>query len=402
MQASEKLKSWSITLSEPVKKRVAFYIEGYDPRGARHYYNLYRLEAAKEARKGGVEIGLSERTRTAEKVQSCRITCRSDAAGETAETVTEYHFLEWDDLIRKNWKSSVLSVFADLWFYLRVYMFTGLIVKFGRLSPYQMIAAFYPVFYLLGTLLLGGAAAWFACRLGAEYGYALAGAAAGALLFAGIVKGAILAGNSIAVFWLLRIYVFSARYALEEMEELAQRIDRFADTIARTLERIEEDGVDEVLIVSHSVGTMIAIPVLAQALQRAKVPEELLGRVSVMSLGECIALVSFLEKATEYKQAMASLAAAPGICWLDYTSVIDGGCFPQLDYYRHSGVKKTREETPLYLSTRFHTLYTPATYAALSKNKYLAHFLYLMATECDGGYNFIKMTAGHRRLCDYA
>ena len=113
-------------LSEQIKKRVTFYIEGYDPRGARHYYNLYRQEAEKEAQKKGIGIDVSERVRTGERVQSCRIAYRTDHDGEMAETVTDYHFLEWDDLIRKNWKSSVLSIFGDLWFYMRIYMFTGL------------------------------------------------------------------------------------------------------------------------------------------------------------------------------------------------------------------------------------------------------------------------------------
>ena len=60
-----------------------------------------------------------------------------------------------------------------------------------------------------------------------------------------------------------------------------------------------------------------------------------------------------------------------------------------------------RTDIPRYLSPRFHTLYTKETYASLSRDKYLAHFLYLMATELEGNYNFIKMTAGDRRLCDY-
>ena len=296
-------------MAERVKKRVTFYIEGYDPRGARHYYNLYKQEAEKESQKKGLSIDVSERTRSGENIQSCRITYRKGEGDEPFETVTDYYFLEWDDLIRKNWKTSVLSVFMDLWFYMRIYMFTGLIVKFGRLSPYQMIAAFYPVFYLLGTLLFALWGASYLYGFASDYGYGLLGFAAGAVLIWGMIKASVMLGNSLAVFWLLRIYVFSARYALEEMPELSKRIDSFAEKIARTLERVEEDQVDELLIVSHSVGTIIAIPVLAEALRRSKIPEALLKRVSLMSLGECIALVSFLKKAADFKTAMRRLAS---------------------------------------------------------------------------------------------
>ena len=388
-------------MSERVKKRVTFYIEGYDPRGARHYYKLYKSEAGKEAEKEGNSIEISERSRTGEHIQSCRIVHRSSGDGENVlETATEYHFLEWDDIIRRHWGSSIISVYRDLLFFMWTYMPNGLILKLGRLAPYQMIAAFYPVIYLLGAPLMAGAVGYYLYDAMASM-HLLLGVLSGAAAFWGIMRLSILIGNRIAVFWLLRIYAFCAQYGYGDVPELDARIERFAERIAQTLSRMEEEEIDEVLVVSHSVGTIVAIPILAKALERSGIGDEALKRLSVLSLGECIALVSFMPKATAYRESMRYLITAPNFCWLDYTSAIDGGCSVQLDFYKHSGVLVERPDTPRYLSPRFHTLYTPQSYAVLSRNKYLAHFLYLMATEKDGGYNYIKMTSGHRRLCDY-
>lgn len=384
-----------------VKKRVTFYIEGYDPRGARHYYKLYKDEARKEGRKEGMSIDISERKRTGKHTQSCQVIYRGSEDSEQVQvTETDYHFLEWDDIIRRHWGSSILSVYRDLFFFMWTYMPNGLIVKLGKLAPFQMIAAFYPVVYLLGIPLIAATVGYHLYTYAASFHTVLA-AIFGIAAFWGILRGSIFIGNKIAVFWLLRIYAFCAQYGFGDVPELEERIESFADQIAQTLQTIEEKEIDEVLVVSHSVGTIIAIPILAKAIERSGIGEEALKRVSVMSLGECIALVSFMPKATAYREAMRRLISSPHFCWLDYTSVIDGGCSAQLDFYKHSGIAVERSDAPRYLSPRFHTLYLPETYAAISRNKYVVHFLYLMATEKDGDYNYIKMTAGHRRLCEW-
>lgn len=382
-----------------VKRRVVYYLSGFDPRGVRHYYKMYKEEAAKESGKDGISIEISNRKRTSKNAQSCNIIYNSyNNHNKIKSTITEYHFFQWDDIIRKHWAGSIFSIYRDLFFFIWTYMPNGLIIKLGKLAPFQMIAAFYPVLYLIGTpliaLLIGHSVYDYIAKT--HQMLALLGAIIG---FFGIMLGSLHIGNKIAVFWLLRIYAFCAQYGYGDVPELEERIENFAEQIAQTLMSIEEKEIDEVLVVSHSVGTIIAIPILAKAIALSKANENALKKLSVMSLGECIALVSFMPTAIAYREAMLSLNATPYICWLDYTSAIDGACSVQLDFYKHSGIIAQRSDIPRYLSPRFHTLYTAEKYAFLSRNKYLAHFLYLMATEKDGNYNFIQMTAGHQRLC---
>jgi hypothetical protein len=45
-------------------------------------------------------------------------------------------------------------------------------------------------------------------------------------------------------------------------------------------------------------------------------------------------------------------------------------------------------------SPRFHTLFDPATYAVLKKNKRRMHMQYLMAAQLPGGYDYFSLTAG--------
>ena len=82
--------------------------------------------------------------------------------------------------------------------------------------------------------------------------------------------------------------------------------------------------------------------------------------------------------------------------WFDYTSKIDGACFPLLDFFRDSGV--ACKNPPCYLSPRFHKLFLPKTYAKIRYNRYLAHFLYLYATEISGESAYFNFVGGPKIL----
>ncbi len=382
-------------MSHSIKRREAFYLAGYDPRGARHYHNLYRNEADLQSKVNGMEIKVSSRKRTAKHIQSWKINSLTD----NNMTQTNYHFLEWDDIIRKDWKRSFLSLFTDLLYFLKVYILSGLIVKYGKVSPRQMIAAFYPVVYLLLTLYISSVS-WYMSFTYIEAFLPFVLAVVFALFPAYIMmKLLMFVGNNLAVFWLLRIYVFSAEYVFKESKALEERIEEFAEHIAKAVESARENEIDEILIVSHSVGTILTIPILAKALSRTNTA---FNNVSILTLGECIPLVSFLKQATAYKESMYLLASQSNLCWLDYTTAIDGACFPLLDYYKHSGVKGVPGKQPQYLSPRFHTLFSKQRYGKLRSNRYLTHFAYMMSTEIAGDYDFFKMTAGDKPLYSYS
>lgn len=379
-----------------VKKRETFYLSGYDPRGARHYYNLYKQEAKKQAEVDKLQIEISTRRRTGKHIQTWHIDTVSEE--EKYQTKTNYHFLEWDDIIRSNWKQDIFSLYLGLFYAMKTYLFSGSIFKYAKSSPIQMIAAFYPVVYLLMTLYLG----FFLYNVTAESFISIGLLPLAAFLLAlvipyGIIKISIHLGNKLAVFWLLRIYIFSAKYVHTEMPLLKKRMEEFAKTIASTINNAKSNHVDEVLIVSHSVGTIITIPILANALKQTNVD---LKHVSILTLGECIPLVSYLTGAQAYRNDMKSIMQKP-LCWIDYTTPIDGACFPLLDFYKHSDIKIEENRKPYFLSPRFHTLFSKQQYDKLRKNRYLTHFIYLMATEVSGKYDFFTITSGHKPLSSY-
>ncbi|MEA2048014.1 MAG: hypothetical protein U9O64_06140 [Campylobacterota bacterium] len=387
-------------MQNPVRKRETFYLAGYDPRGARQYYNLYKKEAALQEKVNAMHMDISARKRSDAHMQSWQIRSSSTINNNLYTTQTNYHHLEWDDLIRKVWKKNMLSLFKDLFYVLKHYVFTGIIFKYAKTAPTQMIAAFYPVLYLFTALYLSYILFSFFFTFLSLYFHGLLSLCISLVSAYALMRFFLFLGNKMAVFWLLRIYLFALKYVYEEDSALEERLEAFATYIRNTLLASEKNAVDEVLIVSHSVGTIIAIPIMAKVLQ-AGVSKEALSKVSIMTLGECIPIVSFLPDADTYQEQMLTLASEDSLCWLDYTSAIDGACFPLMDFYQHSGIEIEKYQKPFYLSPRFHTLFSMEHYAALRKNRYLTHFIYLHATDYAGVYDFFKMTAGHQRLCSY-
>lgn len=370
-----------------VKKRVVYYLSGFDPRGVRWYHALYKEHAAKQSKINGIEIEVGARKKLHNHLFEWKI-----ASHDHDHSVeTDYHFLSWDDIIRQEWSSGLATYYKDLIYCIIAYIFTGLVWSFAKASPKQMMAAFYPVIYLLGGL---GAALYGGISLFNLIGGWL-GVAGGIAVAITILVAMERFGNQIGVFWLLRIYAFSVRWGKGEVQAIEERIDRFAHEIARTLS--EEPDVDEVLLVSHSVGTILAVSVLARALQKTDIGWE---RVSMITLGECIPLLSFQPQAEHYRSELSSIAQNGKILWVDYTSPIDGACFPLHDFMKSSEI--TNITTNLqFLSPRFHTLFDKIKYKQLRKDWYTTHFLYLMSTQKEGDYDFYKFTAGSQEFRKY-
>jgi len=378
-------------MSDSVKKRETFYLAGYDPRGARYYYNLYKKEAVLQSEVNGMNIDISSRERTEKHIQSWKI--ESETGGHT--THTNYHFLEWDDIIRTGWKKSFLSFFIDFMFYFKTYILAGRFIKYSKVSPRQMIGIFFPTVYLLLAFILS---------LALGYGIftfieGTLGVMIGAIVAYGIVYFLFVLGNKLALFWLLRIFVFSGRYVFEDMNVLDKRLEILSSHLAKVIECAKENKIDEILFVSHSVGTILTIPLLEKTLKKVKIPTG--TKISILTLGECIPLVSGIDKASTYKNQMAFLASSEDLFWLDYTTVIDGACFPSLNYFTDAGILIKNEESFHFLSPRFHTLFLRQRYDKLRLNKYLTHFIYLMSTDISGGYDYFKITAGHKTLSSF-
>lgn len=381
----------------PVKTRHVLYFSGFDPRGPAHYRRMYREEAIKQSAVNGHSIEIDNDRSERSSTLSTTWKIRTQVANETVKTT--YEFMRWDDVIRNHWHRNeimlLLHYLRSFWFTIR----TGVLGKIRKESTWMFIVEVYPV--VLACIVIG-------LGFGAAYSIDRFAQAAGIPRWIGIGGGLVGFGLCIQAgrmierlsnsFWLARTIAFTTQQVRGTAPDLEARLDAFSERIANV---INESDADEVLLVGHSAGAIIVVAALGRALQRQLVLTPQRRRVSLMTLGHCIPLVSLFPQAQIFRDELAVLANSAQIDWIDFTVPTDLVCFPFLDPLALAGIKPIAGGCrPKLLSARFVTLFSKERYAQIRRNWHRNHFQYLMAGEKAGEYDYFAITAGHLSLAE--
>ncbi|ENQ6619313.1 DUF829 domain-containing protein [Campylobacter lari] len=366
------------------QKRDVFYIAGYDPRGYRHYYAMFKKNLAEQNTLLNYDYTLSK----------AQVNAYAFWQIQTPYTNTTYTFLGWNDIVKKNWSEGIKDALSDCYSFFRIYTITGLFLKFGKESPHQLITGYYPFFYVLLSLIFT-----LFCAFGSLFYlqnfHIVLGILAFILSLVFLPKMLYKLGKKLAVFWIARICSFCANWEKNSQGELELRMDDFARVIFEKLKENVNDKNYELILSAHSVGTVLCINVVAKVLRKCEKENVSFKNLKVLTLGECIPLVSYQKRSFGFRKDLEYLGSK-NLIWYDFTSIIDGACFAQVDFIRTSGVKA--QFSPKYLSAKFHTLYKNKDYKKIKKDKYKAHFLYLFATQIQGVYNFFEFIIGKNKL----
>jgi hypothetical protein len=372
------------------------YVSGFDPKGAAHYHALYRDEAARKDTADSPTPRVSERQRRPDGNSFWDV-----QAQESGQVVhTHYEFMRWDDIVRRHWPRTTWALWRAVISTTTFYVRHGTLWKMFLLSWPPVVAAFTP-FLLVCALLLGVplavlAATW--CALGLQWHPAWAlvtGAGAGAAVW-GLLR---MVEKRFNMYWMMRSYAFTARQARGELPDLDQRLDMLA---RRLVERMETQRDDEILVVGHSSGAIMAAIIVARALQQA--PELLSGRtrLSLLTLGQWIPLLGLLPMAQGFRAELHTLGGANGLTWVDFSAPPDGCCFALSHPLRGCGVScSTAQGADIkLLNPRFANLFHVPTYAALKRDKFAMHFQYLRRADKAGDYDYFAITSGAQTLAE--
>ncbi len=364
-----------------VRKRHVFYFSGFDPRGPSHYHTLYGEQAKLHAPLNGLDLTVGKRRRVGKLANAWTVT--------VAGCETEYEFLRWDDIIRNRWPKNEVELLKSAVPTYWVFFKANLVGKLLKIAWPSALTVSYPIIAFLGLLLAGALLAVAAGLFLPFY--------AGLPLAAGILVGTVFLGRWLderfRSFWLLRVYGAMQPWAYGKMPELDARIRDFAEHIA---ERIRGSEADEILVVGHSVGTILTVPLVVELLKR--VPE--LGvrgpAFGLVSLGNCLPLVSLLPGSKKLREDLKTVATAPGVRWLDFSARRDGASVTQVDPLAVSGISRPAgiPVRPQQFPVRIVKMFPPDVYAVIKKDIFRIHFQYIMAGELLTDYDFFAITAG--------
>lgn len=369
---------------QDVRRRIVFYIPGYDPFPPRRYRELYRTEAAAQAAISGYRISQRPIKREGPYGWSVR-----SVVGE-AVTESDIHILEWADIVRASMAAGIGATYALLVRTAWIYLTTGALLRLFRLRAGPGIAAMYPVVMLLGqlalALLAAGLVAWGLSFIAPLW----LGLLVGAAVIWPILEGFRRIDGRFFVHYLLLDFAFTAKHKGRNPPQLDARLDEFAGLIRAALER---EGVDEVLVVGHSSGVHLGVSVLARMI-RGGLPDGG-AQLGFLSLGHAVPMQSYLPQAQDLRADLRYLSQREEIFWLDVTAPGDGCCYALCDPVAVSGAAPaTGQLWPLVISAAFTQSLRPETYQKLKRRYFRLHFQYLCAFDAPKDYDYFLITAG--------
>ncbi|MET0362832.1 MAG: hypothetical protein ABW048_13880 [Sphingobium sp.] len=354
-------------------KRKVLYLGGFDPRGARFYHRLCGEQV------GGLTppVTVGQRRRVEGEMQW-------EVTAQDGSFRTSHEFLVWDDLVRRHWVKGPRALIVST---LRAYFHFSRLIDWraARVVPRgSKITLFYPgaSMFLLPIVVALILAPLLAIALPVLIAIPVAIAAAIAITPPAMQR--------LHSKWLLRFIIFNDMVARQATDPaLTVRLTRFTDRIAAAL---DEDW-DEILFVTHSNGSILAMPVMADLLDRrgGQLPDSF----TLVTLGSTIQLVALRKDAAAFRAILARVAAWP-FRWLDIGSLTDGACIPLVDPCNGTGVR--RPPGILQLSPRWFRYCNPANYAKRRLNKYETHFDYLRRLDSPSPLDYVGITCGTRPL----
>lgn len=382
-----------------VWRRHVFFLSGFDPKGASHYHALYKTQAQKQAAVNGMDIHVGPRLRVANGNSTWTI----DAVAPDAKRCeTTYEFSRWDDIVRRHWPRSTWRLLLDSVLAYALMLSSGEIPTVWQLARKTLVSLFYPLVVLGGAMVLStGLSVGVAIALhGSGVSWHAALTTAMLLLILGLWSTQQLEAK-LNTSWLVRIFSFAGKQAYGKLPELEARLDDLAEQL-KNKRRLND--VDEILVVGFSVGSILAVSLLARALCEADADEPGVRHpsLSLLTLGHCIPMLGLLPQAVAFRKEIGTLAQNKNLRWMDFSSRTDWGSFALVDPVEACKVVLPNGPkcNPEMRSPRFHTMFAPAVYAGLNRNKRRMHLQYLMSGDLTSDYDYFAITAGVLTLDD--
>jgi hypothetical protein len=163
----------------------------------------------------------------------------------------------------------------------------------------------------------------------------------------------------------------------------------------RLIEAAHANEVDEIVVVGHSGGGVLAPAAITRALELD--PE--VGRrgppVVLLTLGSIAPGAALHPRATKLRDVFARLAVEPSITWIDSQSRKDVLNFWEFDPIGGLGIKLAAPQVnPILWRVRFRDMLSNDFYRRIRFNFFRLHYQFIMANDRRGPYDYFMLVAG--------
>jgi pimeloyl-ACP methyl ester carboxylesterase len=373
-----------------IRRRHVLYVEGYDPQGAEGYHNLFRRSFRRFLNHWPLRTSIGDLQIDSDDLAHWTV----DAAGPNWQVATRYEFLRQELMIRANMAEPLSRQVPRALGWMLNYLFTGTLYRIYRASPRYGLALTMFQSMLFWWLAFAGLGGWLIGWLSIRF--------AGAPLALGVVVGVV---SAIGLFKLLRpladrLFVVQINnhwpYLLEYACGEPSCFDHPIEAGARRLvEIVRANDADEIVVIGHSGGGVIAPAVMARALELDPDLGRRGPRVVLFTPGSLMPGIGLHRGAVKVRAVIARIAVEPSIVWIDAKARADMLNFYNFDPVAGIGIDAGPKRcNPLIWRVRIREMLAPEFYSKLRWSMFRMHYQFIMANDMRAPYEYLMLVCG--------
>ncbi len=381
-----------------VRRRHVIYVAGYEPRGARGYGKLFERECDRFQRVWPVSLTIGPTDFDSEDFARWRV----DVRASNWQVSTTYDFLRLERFIRSDLAEPMMRHVPRSLGWVIGDLVSGAQFRIFRASWRFGLHLLFVQLVLLAWLA-------FAAAIGATVGYVVTDSL-GLSAPVGIVTSLLAAlasfvalqpvARRLGAIQIPSCWAILRRFARGQATWLDQVIDIGA---RRLIAAARGNDADEIVVVGHSAGCVIASAVIARALEFDPELGRRGPRLVLLTLGSVIPAVALHPAARRMREIVRRLAIEPTLAWIDCKFRKDVMSFLKCDPVEGIGVHVGgRRRNPLTWRIPFKDMLSPEDYRRLRWKFFRVHFQYIMASDRPCAYDYILLIGGPVAIAEWA
>jgi pimeloyl-ACP methyl ester carboxylesterase len=379
-----------------VRRRHVLYVEGYDPRGAEAYYQVFQRSCDRFRKTWSVGLALDPFEIDSDDFAHWSLTTRS----ATWQVATRYDFLRLERHIRADMDGPTARQIVRGLGWLVDDVVSGTMWRIFRASWRFGVHLLWIQALLVTWLMLAAGIGLAATFVVSNFGQPL--------------WLAIVAGLAVAMATLFALKPLAHRCFVGQIVSCWATLRRFGRGLPTWLDATVEAGArhlvaaaaakdtDELVLVGHSTGSVIAAAIMARALALDPDLGRRGARLVLLTLGAVMPAVALHPAANRMRDIIKRLAGEPTVAWIECQSRKDVMNFEGFDPVAGVGIQVEKQHNPLLWSVRFKEMVSPAYYQRLRWNFFGMHFQYINAGDRPTAHDYMLLIAGPVALADWA
>jgi hypothetical protein len=381
-----------------VRRRHVIYVGGYEPRGAKGYCKLFERECDRFQRVWPVSLTIEPTDLDSKDFARWHV----DVRASNWQVSTTYDFLRLERFIRSELAEPVLRHMPRALGWVIGDLVSGAQFRIFRASWRFGLHLLFVQLVLLAWLALAAA-------VGAAVGYVVTDHL-GLSALVGIVAALLAALASF-----LALQPLARRFGAIQISSCWAILRKFGRDQATWLDQVVDSGAqrlvaaakgndaDEIVVVGHSAGCVIASAVVARALECDPQLGRRGPRLVLLTLGSVMPAVALHPAARRMREIVERLAVEPTLAWIDCTFRKDVMSFVKCDPVDGVGVHVGgRRCNPLTWRVPFKDMLSPEDYRRLRWKFFRVHFQYIMASDRPCAYDYVLLVGGPMGIAEWA